>query len=101
MDLIFRIFCRKKSRNKNPKFRWDEKQFFAKKTTLVLKTRNSGFRIHEISGRKNEISVQKPEVSVQNSRSFGSKTRSFGSKTRSFGVKTPKFRVQFLNSKLP
>jgi hypothetical protein len=51
------------------------KKILCKTNNFGLKTQNSGFQKHEVSGRKNEVSVRK--------------TRSFGSKTLKFRFENP------------
>jgi hypothetical protein len=90
-----------------PKVSVGRKKFLCKTNNFGLKTWNSGFQKHEVSGRINEVSVRK-------TRSFGSKILKFrfenpkfwpeNPKFRyenpKFRFRTPKFQVQFLNSKL-
>jgi hypothetical protein len=60
MDLVFRSFGRKKSRNQHPKFRQDEKNIFASKHEFPV-FRNTKFRFENPKFR-----LKNPEVSVQN-----------------------------------
>jgi hypothetical protein len=63
-----------------------------------LKTRNSGFQKHEVSGRKNEVSVQKPEILVQKPEvSVGLKKRDLGPSGHGFDDKEHKLTLYYKN----